>query len=254
MQETQNDKDAGRTETCHSNTDSHFNLASLAQELESTRVESISQLNYQKETTFYQAAVQHADREECNLFQRYTPGLHRPGDNYPLLPERRKPTSTKARSIPKNLLHGYINCTKNPISAITEYGQIYKLKIGFKEVAVPDDAPGGQFAYQCTVDGKPYPIGLGRTKKEAKTESAIEAFEILITVNNDPEVNNPIVEDFSSANLNVQSTEHANEHLLENTNPLLLLHEICMQNHQALEVKVHDSPTEFGFQCDVIIN
>ena len=36
------------------------------------------------------------------------------------------------------------------------------------------------FACQCSIDGKPFMQGVGKTKKEAKTRSATIAFEAIL--------------------------------------------------------------------------
>ena len=42
-----------------------------------------------------------------------------------------------------------------------------------------------RFAYVCTIDGTAYPQGCGKTKKEAKTNSAKIAFTMLLGVDED---------------------------------------------------------------------
>jgi hypothetical protein len=46
------------------------------------------------------------------------------------------------------------------------------------------------FAYVCNVDGKEYRQGLGATKKEAKTNAAKNAFNIILGFDEEEEVDN----------------------------------------------------------------
>lgn len=41
-----------------------------------------------------------------------------------------------AKTVPKELIEGFLNQSKNPISAIMEYGAIAKLVVSFEEAAV----------------------------------------------------------------------------------------------------------------------
>jgi len=66
---------------------------------------------------------------------------------------------------------------------VFEYGSILKKKVQFREVAVADRQAGvGHCAYacECEVDGKKYPQGLGKTKKQAKTEAARIAMDSIL--------------------------------------------------------------------------
>ena len=55
-----------------------------------------------------------------------------------------------------------------------------RLKTEFKEVPIKEYSLINKFANQCIIDGKPYPQGVGKTKKDAKTDAAKNAFRIIL--------------------------------------------------------------------------
>jgi len=67
------------------------------------------------------------------------------------------------------------------ISAVFEYCSMVKAKVEFREVAVAD-IPNNHFAFacECKIAGKPYPQGVGNTKKKAKTAAARAAMDIIL--------------------------------------------------------------------------
>jgi len=46
--------------------------------------------------------------------QNYIPGLHRPGENYPTLPEPR-PSGARPKMIPEQLIRDYTSGAKNEV-------------------------------------------------------------------------------------------------------------------------------------------
>lgn len=84
---------------------------------------------------------------DSQVLQTYIPGLHRPGENFPQLPEPR-PSSARPKMVPEQLIKDYRSGAKNEISAIFEYGAILKVKVEFREVAVAD-RQAGQFSFAC---------------------------------------------------------------------------------------------------------
>jgi len=55
-----------------------------------------------------------------------------------------------------------------------------RLTTTFKEVPVKNYSLVNKFANECSVNGVPYPQGTGKTKKEAKTQAAKIAFNIIL--------------------------------------------------------------------------
>ena len=63
-----------------------------------------------------------------------------------------------------------------------------RLKTEFKEVPLREYSLINKFANQCMIDGKPYPQGVGKTKKDAKTDAAKNAFRILLGMAEDEQL------------------------------------------------------------------
>jgi len=55
-----------------------------------------------------------------------------------------------------------------------------RLTTTFKEVPVKNYSLVNKFANECSVNAVPYPQGTGKTKKEAKTQAAKIAFNIIL--------------------------------------------------------------------------
>ncbi|KAL4224333.1 adenosine deaminase [Mactra antiquata] len=109
------------------------------------------------------------------MAQRYIPGLtSRPATS----PEENK--SSAPKEVPQELIDTFLNGSKQPISALTEYCSMTRKAIGFQEVPVKNYSLSNKFAYACSVAGIEYPQGTGKNKKEAKTASARIAFNIIL--------------------------------------------------------------------------
>ena len=63
-----------------------------------------------------------------------------------------------------------------------------RLNTEFKEVPILEYSLINKFANQCTVNGKAYPQGVGKTKKDAKTEAARIAFRIILGMADDEQL------------------------------------------------------------------
>jgi len=53
-------------------------------------------------------------QEDSHLLQNYKPGLHRPGENYPELPEPR-PSGARPKMVPEQLIKDYQSGAKNEV-------------------------------------------------------------------------------------------------------------------------------------------
>lgn len=67
-----------------------------------------------------------------------------------------------------------------PISALMEYCAMQRHTATFREVPIKNYSLVNKFANECSVDDMPYPQGTGKTKKDAKTNAAFIAFNIIL--------------------------------------------------------------------------
>lgn len=112
--------------------------------------------------------------------QPYIPGLTPRGPSPPV----EAPANTP-KDVPPELISAFLEGLKNPISSLMEYCAMKRLTATFKEAPSACSAFGSMFASVCTVEGKSYPQGTGKTKKEAKTEAARVAFCRILGVGDD---------------------------------------------------------------------
>ncbi|XP_066304477.1 adenosine deaminase domain-containing protein 1-like [Branchiostoma lanceolatum] len=84
------------------------------------------------------------------------------------------------KDIPAELIDGFLNGRRQPVSALNEYCQLKRHKLEFNEVAGTGPLHCPQFAYQAKIDGRPFKAGQGRTKKDAKAAAAKLTLSILL--------------------------------------------------------------------------
>ena len=113
---------------------------------------------------------------------RYVPGLHPP----PSLDEMAA-AADATRSVPTELLEGFIDGSKNPVSAVMEYCSIIGVPPVFSEVSVKVPGITFRFGSQCQIGDAVYPQGSGKTKKEAKSNAAQVAFNMILGLQKDGE-------------------------------------------------------------------
>lgn len=190
------------------------------------------------------------EREE--LLQKFIPGLHIPGQNFPQLPETRS-NATERQEIPDELVRGYKSGAKHPVSAVMEFCSKLKLDVQFKEVGLDDYSVQGCFACVCSVDKKPFPKGIGGTKKEAKTKAAANAFDKIMAEGFELRQEEP-----SSSSTDIQVTSEAEDDPTQpkfgSSNPVSMVYEYCARNALSPSVTVSDKQTARGFQCDISVN
>ena len=58
----------------------------------------------------------------------------------------------------------------------------------FKEVPILNYSIVNKFANQCFINGKAYPQGVGKTKKDAKTDAARIAFKMILGMGEDEQL------------------------------------------------------------------
>ncbi len=116
---------------------------------------------------------------------RYIPGLNQASDPGVASPKIYKSKSDIPKQVPKDLVVGFLNGSKHPVSALMEYAAMVKLVVTFHEANVENPSIIAKFACVCAVNGKQFPQGNGKTKKDAKTVAAKIAFTALLGVEED---------------------------------------------------------------------
>ena len=87
--------------------------------------------------------------------------------------------------VPVSLVEDYVSGAKHAVSSLMEYSAIIKIVISFEEVRVERPSIVAKFANRVRVNGKPFPQGTGKTKKEAKTAAAKVAMDMLLGIGED---------------------------------------------------------------------
>lgn len=87
--------------------------------------------------------------------------------------------------VPAELIETFLGGTKHPVSALMEYAAMLRLTPTFHEVAVEQYSFTAKFASECRIGTTHYPQGVGKTKKEAKTNAAKVAFTKLLGLDED---------------------------------------------------------------------
>lgn len=206
--------------------------------------------------------------------QRYIPGLNeRPADEpqEPVIPKSQIP-----KDIPPELIRDFKKGAKHPVSALNEFCALQRRQLEIREVAVAVPTLSVSFASQCYVDGEQFPQGVGKTKKESKTNAAHIALSILFGlrkhIEEEDDGGGDVIFDsmgrkiilgqggerakcvsapFSAQNESKAAAE--GEGALQKT-PMQLLQEYCSLRRLPLNITVSDSPGPFGFESTVFID
>ncbi|XP_046337714.1 adenosine deaminase domain-containing protein 1-like isoform X2 [Haliotis rufescens] len=96
-----------------------------------------------------------------------------------------KGTGSLPKVVPAELIETFLGGTKHPVSALMEYAAMLRLTPTFHEVAVEQYSFTAKFANECRIGTTHYPQGVGKTKKEAKTNAAKVAFTKLLGLDED---------------------------------------------------------------------
>ncbi|KAJ8313120.1 hypothetical protein KUTeg_010493 [Tegillarca granosa] len=115
----------------------------------------------------------------------YIPGLA--GSQRPKTPPAAIPKANIPKEVPQELIDGFRNGSKQPIMALHEFCAMTRKSVSFREAPLEYFSMTVKFANVCTVDGKTYPQGVGKTKKEAKAEAARIAFSMILGLDSDSE-------------------------------------------------------------------
>lgn len=209
----------------------------------------------QKPVTDYEA--------RSKVQQKYIPGLNqRPEDQ----PVEMKP---KPKKVSPALIESFMDGSKNAVSALMEYAATMKLSVEFQEVGV-EMTPGvssllAQFANVCTLDGHIYPQGVGRTKKDAKTDAAKITFSIVLGLRKDDreadtQQNAGTSQTAAPPGQTGGATEatpqaaHVTSTGGPDKNPLFVIHQYCQAKGINFYVEVSDKAGTQGFCAKVHVN
>ncbi|GAB1602622.1 adenosine deaminase domain-containing protein 1-like isoform X1 [Argonauta hians] len=156
------------------------------------------------------------------------------------------------------LVKEYQTRSKNPIQCLHEYSSQRKVKLTFHEVSVHPslENPLAIFAVQVEINGLLYPQGVGVTKKEAKTNAAIKAFEI------------GVLQKTSTGSANVVSQPASTNPAISNNNDLSMetgsaskgkhavtqLYEFALKMGKSCEIVVGDERGPMGFKACVMMD
>ncbi|XP_015235057.1 PREDICTED: eukaryotic translation initiation factor 2-alpha kinase 3-like [Cyprinodon variegatus] len=69
--------------------------------------------------------------------------------------------------------------TGNPVSILNDYSQKLSLKLVYEDLGFEGPDNNRQFSMRVVLDGKPYPKGVGKKKKDAKLAAAENALKLL---------------------------------------------------------------------------
>ncbi|XP_038140003.1 interferon-induced, double-stranded RNA-activated protein kinase-like [Cyprinodon tularosa] len=69
--------------------------------------------------------------------------------------------------------------TGNPVSILNDYSQKLSLKLIYEDLGFEGPDNNRQFSMRVVLDGKPYPKGVGKKKKDAKLAAAENALKLL---------------------------------------------------------------------------
>ena len=217
--------------------------------------------------------------------QKYIPGLNQPDASVHVVrpAEPVRPKKDLPKEVPPDLIRDFMNGEKNPISALHEYCALTKFKIEFAEVAVDVPTFSAKFAFECRINNQPFKQGVGKRKKEAKTEAAKIAFTTILGIEDDDiddegnylmDAKGQIISlppDTTSVYRPqiVSSREYDIEKLakgpaiyipeIKNTepdvkHPVAQLNELNQKRHMDIEILVNDIPSDEGFVGIVTIN
>ncbi|KAL5017270.1 hypothetical protein ScPMuIL_006859 [Solemya velum] len=138
-----------------------------------------------------------------------------------------------------------------------EYGAMRRLDVQFDEVAVTVPSLTSNFAYMCKISGVSYPQGVGKTKKEAKTNAAKYAFISILGLKDDSHENDDatMLCDSMGRRLIIQNdmSGEVNDDEYVERNPIVALQDHCTNSRYSLSIDIKDDPGPFGFICRVEI-
>ncbi|OWF55331.1 adenosine deaminase domain-containing protein 1-like [Mizuhopecten yessoensis] len=204
--------------------------------------------------------------------QKYIPGLTSRPDDQPLPPGA---LQNAPKEIPQELIESFKNGSKQAVMAVHEFCTLKRWPLSFKEVASDVQSFGTQFAMTCTVNGKEYPQGSARTKKDAKSNAAKIALSIILGVYDDvvegSDDENVVYDSMgrklctstgmtqyeSAAKKSIMRHLNMEQHLggaPQVQNPVTALQQYCALHSMPFEIEVGDEKGPMGFEAFVLIN
>ncbi|XP_067932536.1 double-stranded RNA-specific adenosine deaminase-like [Watersipora subatra] len=182
----------------------------------------------------------------------------------------------RPKKVPPELIEGFLSGDKNPVSALMEYSAMSRLATTFQECAPINPLIGCRFACVCTVDGVEYEQGHGKTKKEAKTAAAKNAFSVILGISevDDEGESDRVVYDSlgrkiilssegergsSTPQVTTLDKEESHHKVLTaagalTRNPVSVLQEFCQKKRMPFDITVDDVAGVDGFIAHVTVN
>ncbi|XP_023930977.1 adenosine deaminase domain-containing protein 1, partial [Lingula anatina] len=177
------------------------------------------------------------------------------------------------KKVPPELIQAFTNGTKNPVSALMEYCSMTRMTAVFEEAAVETPSIVAKFANVCKIDGRPFPQGVGKTKKEAKVNAAKIAFTAMLGMEEedieDESETGRVMYDVMGRKLMLPKEEFPVEETIDSENapydagsqpvaygrnPVGELQEYCVKKRIPFLIEISDTPGPKGFVATVTVD
>lgn len=188
---------------------------------------------------------------------RYIPGLTpKPEDpDKDVVPDH----LPKSIECPSALRKEFLSGKKNAVMCIHELSSICRLQLDFKDVMVQrGDLAWAGYAVECMLNGVTYPQGVGKTKKEAKTDAARIALNGFLGINNSVTAGtNSITFDAHGRALAMSGSEMVMVRTFDapGEEAVQALQSYCQSHKYTLQIYTSEKPIgPQGFEATVTVN
>lgn len=191
----------------------------------------------------FQATQQaHKKYETKTQPSRYIPGMDDP-------PPDMLPVCNNTVNFSATLIKELKSKAKTASQCLHEYASQIKAQLTFHDVELEFDPkyPLAIFAVQVTMNGKRYPQGVGRTKKEAKNRASRKAFDIAV-LHEEESGQAELIENQEGV------TSANNSNISQEKHPVMKLYELMTSMGRTCEVILADERGPMGFKACVLID